>query len=114
MLPGSIITVILTVGFVELTQQPLGIAAVKGAVAVTAAMTYALAVDNARGVMPRDNPRILIPMTLFTIACFLGMVVLHLSAALGIILGGLFGAFFLRSPEGGALERASSSCSWSF
>jgi chromate transporter len=100
MLPASIITVILTVGFVELTQQPLGIAAVKGAVAVTAAMTYALALENARGVMPRDNPRILIPMLLFTTSCFLAVVVLHLSAAVAIILGGLFGAFCLRPSEG--------------
>ncbi len=101
MLPASIITVILTVGFVELTQQPIGIAAVKGAVAVTAAMTYALALDNARGVMPRDNPRILIPMLLFTTSCFLAVAVLHLSAAMAIILGGVFGAIFLRPPEAG-------------
>ncbi len=101
MLPASIITVILTIGFVELTQQPVGIAAVKGAVAVTAAMTYALALDNARGVMPRGNPRILVPMLLFTIGCFLAVVVLHLSAAIAIILGGVFGACCLRPPEGG-------------
>ncbi len=101
MLPASIITVVITIGFVELTQQPVGVAAVKGAVAVTAAMTYALALDNARGVMPRDNPRILVPMLLFTAICFLAVVVLHLSAALAIILGGVFGAVFLRPSEDG-------------
>lgn len=104
MVPASIITIILTIGFVALTQDPIGIAAVKGAVAVTAAMTYALALENARGVMPRDNPRILIPMLLFSGGCFLAVVVFHLSAALAIIIGGVFGAFFLRPPEEGHSE----------
>jgi chromate transporter len=99
MLPASIITLILTIGFVVLTTQSVGEAAVKGAVAVTAAMTFALALENAQVAWPGRNLRILAPMTLFTIACFLAVVVLHLSAALAIILGGVFGAVFLRPAE---------------
>jgi chromate transport protein ChrA len=99
MLPASIITLILTVGFVVLTTQSIGEAAVKGAVAVTAAMTFALALENAQVVWPGRNLRILIPMAGFTVACFFAVVFLHLSAALAIILGGVFGAVFLRPAE---------------
>jgi chromate transporter len=99
MLPASIITLVLTIGFVVLTTQSIGEAAVKGAVAVTAAMTYALALENAQVVWPGRNLRLLLPMAGFTIACFLAVVVLHLSAAVAIILGGVFGAVFLRPAE---------------
>jgi chromate transporter len=99
MLPASIITLILTIGFVVLTTQSVGEVAVKGAVAVTAAMTFALALENAQVVWPGRNLRILLPMALFIVICFLAVVVLHLSAALAIILGGVFGAVFLRPAE---------------
>ncbi len=99
MLPASLITLALTIGFVVFTAYPIGEAAVKGAVAVTAAMTYALALENAQSVWPGRNFRLLVPMALFTVACFFGVVVFHLSAAAAIILGGLFGALVLRTPE---------------
>jgi chromate transporter len=100
MLPASIITLILTVGFIVLTAEPVGEAAVKGAVAVTAAMTYALALENAQAAWPENNNlRLLVPMATFSVACFLAVVVFHVSAAVIIILGGFFGAFFLRTSE---------------
>jgi chromate transporter len=100
MLPASIITLILTVGFIVLTAQPIGEAAVKGAVAVTAAMTYALALENAQAAWPKNNNlRLVVPMAGFSIMCFFAIVVFHVSAAIVIILGGFFGAFFLHTSE---------------
>ena len=70
------------------------------AMAVTAAMTYALALENAQAAWPENNNlRLLVPMATFSVACFLAVVVFHVSAAVIIILGGFFGAFFLRTPE---------------
>jgi chromate transporter len=99
MLPASLITLALTAGFVILTAQPIGEAAVKGAVAVTAAMTYSLALENAQAAWPGRNLRLVVPMALFSVAAFVAVVVFHMSAAVAIILGGFFGAFFLRSED---------------
>jgi chromate transporter len=107
MLPASLITLALTAGFVVLTAQPIGEAAIKGAVAVTAAMTYTLAIENAQAAWPGRNLRLVVPMTLFSVGAFVAIVVFHMSAAVAIILGGFFGAFCLRSDEEPNPERRS-------
>ncbi|HZT08432.1 MAG TPA: chromate transporter [Chloroflexota bacterium] len=98
MLPASAITVILTIGFSQFTTHPIGNAAVKGVVPVTAALTFALAADNAIGVLPRRERRTMALMLLYALAAFAASAIVHLSVVFVIVGGGLVGAFLFR-PE---------------
>jgi len=100
MLPASIITVLLTVGFAQLTSYPVGEAIVKGVVPVTAALTFALAVENATGVLPRGERRVFALMLLYMIGSFVASAVFHLSVVFIILGGAIAGAFFFRPAEG--------------
>lgn len=98
MLPASIITLILTVGFSWVTAHPLGEAAVKGAVPVTAALTFALAVENGSAVMPWREKRVAVAMAVFALVAFLLVVAFHVPTAFMIIGGAIVGAFCFRPP----------------
>lgn len=102
MLPASVITLLLTVGFAELTSNPIGGSMVQGAVPVTAALTFALAYENAAGVMPWRERRVAALMAAAMLATFLLVVLLHLSVAVMIIAGAVAGVLFFRPPEGRA------------
>jgi chromate transporter len=99
MVPASIITLILTVGFAELTSFPAGEAIVKGVIPVTAALTFALAIENATGVLPRRERRVLGLMGLYMAGSFVASAVLHVSVVFIILAGAVAGALFFRPPE---------------
>src|SRR5205085_6185144 len=56
--PFSLITLALTIGFVNVTSNPFGGAAVQGAVAVTAALTFALAIETAQSWVRSEERRV--------------------------------------------------------
>ncbi len=99
MLPASLITLGITAVFAELTGNPLGNAVVQGAVPVTASLTFALAYDNAREIMPRGEWLILALMAAYAIACFVLVAFLHISVAFVIIGGALIGALLFSPSE---------------
>lgn len=99
LLPASLITLILTVGFVEITAHPLGKAAVQGVIPVTAALTYAMAQENARGALPWGERRAMALMALYGAIAFASVAIFHLSVVLPIIGGAIYGALLLRPPE---------------
>jgi chromate transporter len=99
MLPASIITIFLTVGFAHLTSYPAGDAVVKGVVPVTAALTFALAIENATGVLPRGERRVFALMLLYMIGSFVAAAVFHVSVVFIILAGAIAGALFFRPPE---------------
>ena len=99
MLPASVITLILTIGFVGLTSHPLGVAAVQGAVPVTAALTFALALENANGSRPTGETRVTILMASYAVLTFAVIAFFQISVVFPIILGGFLGAFLFRPPE---------------
>jgi len=97
--PRGALSVMLDLDAAALARGVTGVSA--GNHAISLAYSARQLGTTARGVMPRNNPRILIPMLLYTVGCFVAVVVFHLSAAMAIILGGVFGAIFLRPREGG-------------
>jgi chromate transporter len=99
MLPASLVTLALTLGFAELTANPMGGAVVRGAVPVTAALTFALAYENGREIVPWGEWRVAILMACCTSASFVLVAVFHLSVALVIIAGILVGALLFGPPE---------------
>jgi chromate transporter len=99
MLPASLLTVALTAGFAQFTAHPLGEAVVRGAIAVTAALTFALAFENGAGVVPWGERRAAMLLAVYGAAAFLVVVALHVSVAVIILMGAVFGAVFLR-PSG--------------
>lgn len=99
MLPASLITIAITAVFAELTGNPFGAAVVQGAVPVTAALTFALACDNAREIMPRGEPRTLVLMAGYALGCFLLVAFAHISVAFVILGGGLIGALLFSPSE---------------
>jgi chromate transporter len=99
MLPASIITIFLTVGFAHLTSYPAGEAVVKGVVPVTAALTFALAIENAMGVLPRGERRVLVLMVLYMVGSFVAAAIFHLSVVFIILGGAVLGALFFRPSE---------------
>lgn len=101
--PFSLITLVLTVGFVNVTSNPIGGSAVHGAVAVTAALTFALAIETAQSWVPWRERRIALLMSCCIAASFVLVAIVHLSVVFVILGGGVAGALFLRPPEGGAL-----------
>jgi chromate transporter len=105
MLPASIITVILTVGFAHLVEYPAGQALVKGIVPVTAALTYALAYDNAVGVLPRREPRVLALMGVYMVGSFIASAVFHVSVVFIIVAGAVLGAFFFKPTPGAEAQQ---------
>lgn len=98
MLPASIVTLVLTVGFIELAANPIGNAMVRGAIAVTAAFTLVLAVDTARDAAPWRERRAVIIMTAIAGGAFVASALLQLSVAMVIITSAALGALFLRPP----------------
>jgi len=99
MLPASVITIVLTVGFAQFTSYPEGNAVVKGVVPVTAALTYALAYENATGVLPRGERRIFALMALYMLGSFIASAIFHLSVVFIILAGAVLGACFFRPSE---------------
>jgi len=72
---------------------------VQGAVPVTASLTFALAYDNAREIMPRGEWRTLVLMASYSLACFVLVAFLHISVAFAIIGGAIMGALLLSPSE---------------
>lgn len=101
MLPASIITLILTIGFSEINANPLGASIVKGVVPVTAALTFALAWEMGADFVPWQERGIVALMAVGTLVCFVLVVTLHVSVAIMIIAGAGFGAFFLQPRRRG-------------
>jgi len=101
-LPASLITVALTLGFAELTGNPFGAAIVSGAVPVTAALTFALALEQAREIMPWSEVRTTVLMAAWAVASVVLVTALHASVALVIVAGVLLGAAVFAPPREGA------------
>jgi len=102
-LPFSLVTLVLTIGFVNVTSNPIGGAAVQGAVAVTAALTFALAFETAQSWVPWRERRIATLMSLGIAASVVLVAVFHVSVVFVIVGGAIVGAALFRPPEGGAL-----------
>ncbi len=102
-LPFSLITLVLTMGFVTVTSNPIGGAAVHGAVAVTAALTFALAFETAQSWVPWQERRVASLMSVYIVASFVLVALLHMSVVFVILGGGVAGAALFRPPEGGPL-----------
>jgi len=101
--PFSLITLVLTVGFVSVTSNPIGGAAVQGAVAVTAALTFALAFETAQSWMPWAERRVALLMMGYIVASFVAVAIIHLSVVFVIVGGAVVGAVLFRPAEGGKL-----------
>ena len=114
LLPASLITLVLTAGFVEFTSHPLGTAVVKGVVPVTAALTYAMAVENASQSVPWQERRIVILMGVYSALAFTASAVFHLSVVFPIIGGAFYGALLLRPSERATAITAASSSGQAF
>jgi chromate transporter len=99
MFPASAITIALTLGFVTLTQNPLGDAVVRGIVPVTAVLTFVLAYEQGREVMPLDDLRTSVLMIAYAVASFFLTIYTDVSVALVIVVGIVIGAF-LYAPRG--------------
>jgi chromate transporter len=102
-LPFSFVTLLLTVGFVTVTSNPIGGAAVQGAVAVTAALTFALAYETAQSWMPWRERRVALLMSSYVVASFVLVAVVHISVVFVIVGGAILGAVLFRPAEGGAV-----------
>jgi chromate transporter len=99
MIPASVITILLTIGFAAFTSYPVGNAMLKGVVPVTAALTYAMAYQNGEGVFPRKERRVLGLMICYVVGAFVASAVFHLSVVFIILAGAVLGAFFFRPSE---------------
>ncbi|MBM2809749.1 MAG: Chromate transporter [Chloroflexi bacterium] len=99
MWPASLITVVITIGFAQIMSNSIGTAMVQGAVPVTAALTFALARDMAKGSVPWKDRRIAILMALYAVVCFFLVAALQVSSAVGIIAGALLGIVVFRPSE---------------
>ena len=100
LLPATIITFLLTLGFVTLTENPIGAAVIKGVVPVTAALTFALAYEQGREVIPFDELRTCLLMIAYSIAAFFLVVLFQASVALVIGVGIAIGALLFGPPRG--------------
>jgi chromate transporter len=96
MLPASIITIVLTMAFAEITSNPIGASLVKGAVPVTAALTFSLAYELAAETAPWPERRITAMMGVGVLLCFGLVVVFQVPVAIMIIAGAVLGGFFLQ------------------
>ena len=96
MLPASIITILLTIGFAQFVVYPAGNAVVKGVIPVTAALTYALAIENGSGVLPLKERRVAFLMICYMIGSFVASAVFHVSVVFIILAGAFLGACFFR------------------
>lgn len=99
MLPASLVTLGLTAVFAGLTANPIGGAVVRGAVPVTASLTFALAYDNAREITPWRERRTAILMAVWALVSFLLVAGLHVSVALVIVAGIIVGALLFSPGE---------------
>jgi chromate transporter len=95
-MPASLITMALTAGFAFLTANPIGESAVRGAVAITAALTFAFAIQTGQEVIPWRERRVATLMVIYVVCSFIAVVVWHVSVAMIIIAGGVGGAFLFR------------------
>jgi chromate transporter len=98
MLAPTIITIILTASFLELTSNPIGASVVKGVVPVTAALTFALAVEQAGAIMPWREVRTAILMALYGGLSFVLVAFYHAPVALVILAGIILGAVLFSPP----------------
>lgn len=99
MLAPTLITVGLTMGFVELTSNPLGAAVVRGMVPVTAALTFALSYEQGQAIVPWGELRACILMAASAAASFFLLAVFHVQVALIIVASILLGAAFFGPPR---------------
>jgi chromate transporter len=105
-LPFSLITLVLTFGFVGLTANPFGDAAVKGAVAVTAGLTFALAIETAQSWLPWRERRPAVLMAICIVLSFVLVAFAQINVAIVIVGSAIVGALLFRPSEGGATEDA--------
>jgi chromate transporter len=96
MLPPSLVTVALTIGFVELTANAVGASVVRGMVPVTAALTFALAYEQGSAIMPWGEIRSCVLMVTFAALSFSLVTIYHVPVAFVIVAGILLGALVLR------------------
>lgn len=101
MLPASLVTILLTIGFAELTGNPIGAAVIRGVVPVTAALTFALALEQALEIMPWREVRTAFLMIAYGATSFVLVAALHVSVALVIVAGIVIGALLFAPPEEG-------------
>ena len=94
MVPASIITILLTIGFAQFMAYPAGNAVVKGVIPVTAALTYALAIENGAGVLPLKERRVAALMICYMVGAFVASAVFHVSVVFIILAGAVIGACF--------------------
>ena len=94
--PASLITLALTAGFAQVTANPIGEAAVRGAVAITAALTFAFAIQTGQEIIPWRERRVATLMVLYVVSSFLAVVIWKVSVAIVIIAGAVAGAFLFR------------------
>jgi len=106
MVPASVITVGLTVGFTEFTSNAIGNSVVRGVVPVTAALTYAFALQSAREVIPWRERRVMLLMLLYMCVCFVLVTAFQVSVAWLIIAGGVCGGIFFRPSDRKRSSRA--------
>lgn len=99
MVPPTIITVGLTMGFVELTTNPIGAAVVRGMVPVTAALTFALAYEQGAAIVPWQEIRTCVLMAAYALLSFVLLAIYQVQVALIIVVGILLGAVFLGPPK---------------
>lgn len=92
MLPASLVTLAITIGFAELTANPIGGTVVRGAVAVTAALTFALAYETGLDIVPWRDKRVTILMACYAVVSFSLVTLLHVSVAIIIVTGMVLGA----------------------
>jgi chromate transporter len=100
-MPASLITLALTAVFAQITANAIGESAVRGAVAITAALTFAFAIQTGLEVTPWRERRVALLMVLFVIASFLAVAFWKVSVVLIIIVGGVGGAFLFRPSASG-------------
>lgn len=104
MVPPTAITVALTMGFVELTANPLGAAVVRGMVPVTAALTFALAYEQGSAIVPWGEIRACVLMAAAAIASFVLVAFYQVPVAYVIVAGIALGAFLFAPPRDGAAQ----------
>ncbi|MEA2639361.1 MAG: chromate transporter [Chloroflexota bacterium] len=96
MFPASVITILLTAGFAEITSNAFGASLVRGAVPVTAALTFAFAFQTGREIIPWRERRVMTLMLLYVVGCFAAVAIYHVNVVWPILCGAAGGAFLFR------------------
>jgi chromate transporter len=105
-LPFSLITMVLTIGFVGVTTNPFGDSAVKGAVAVTAGLTFALALETAQSWLPWRERVPAVLMAICIVVSFVLVAFAQVNVAIVIVGSAIIGALLFRPSETAAAEDA--------